>query len=71
MLEGIIGKILSVLGSGLLSSITIYPTSIYMQLAVFYLAHKGMIFLILPLIMTYEGLAGMKGLISINTLHKT
>ena len=35
-----------------------------MQLAIFYPAHKGIIFLMLPL--TYEGLAGMKGLISIH-----
>ena len=32
-----------------------------MQLAVFYLAHKGILFLMLPL--TYEGLADMKGTI--------
>ena len=38
-----------------------------MQLAVFYLAHKGIIFLMLPL--TYEGLAGMKGLISIHYIR--
>ena len=39
-----------------------------MQLAIFYLAHhKGIIFLMLPL--TYEGLASMKGLISIHYIR--
>ena len=31
-----------------------------MQLAIFYLAHKEIVFLMLPLIMTYQGLVGMK-----------
>ena len=35
-----------------------------MHFAVFYLAHKGIIFLML--LLTYEGLAGIKGLISIH-----
>ena len=52
----------TVLGSGLLSSITIISYQC-MQLAIFYLAHKEIVFLMSPLIMTYEGLVGMKGLI--------